>query len=104
MNQFISSGKYIVNNIKSRHKGHFFDPDTMRFFSSRISELCWIKNDDIYFITSEADKSHIKHQGSIRAYTIRKCSINGDINTIGKFQGHDTLYQARKGIKEIIEK
>ena len=95
-----------MEEVKSRaEKGspHFFDADTMRCFSSRISELCWKSGDDIYFITSEADKSYIKHKGSIRAYTVRKCDLNGDINTIGTFQGHTTLNQARREIKTILE-
>lgn len=108
MNQkeFVNSGKYLLNEVKIRAEeahSHFFDADTMRFFSSRVSELCWNKGMDIYFITSEADKSSFKHSGSIRAFTIRKCSIDGNIDTIGKFQEYSTLNEARKGIKEILE-
>ena len=104
--QFLKSGNYLIDQVRTRaEKGspHFFDADTMRFFSSRISELCWKKEDDIYFITSEADKGPYHHKGSIRAYTVRVCDINGDINTIGKFQEHATLRDARNTIKEILE-
>ncbi len=104
--QFLKDGNYLIEEVKTRaEKGspYFFNADTMRGFSSRISELCWRVKDDIYFITSEADKSYIKHKGSTRAFTIRKCDLSGDINTIGEFQGHDTLTDARKEIKEIWE-
>jgi len=104
--QFIASGNYLIDEVKRRaEKGspHFFDADTMRFFSSRVSELAWQKDEIIYFITSEADKSYHKHSGSIRAWTVRKSDIDGDITTLGDFQGHETLSQARKAIKEVIE-
>lgn len=108
MNQkeFIKSGKYLIDDVKNRaskNKSHFFDNDTIRFFSSRISDLCWKVKEDIYFITSEQDKSNFKHSGSIRGYTIRKCTLSGDIQTISKFQEYGSLYDARKKIKEIIQ-
>ena len=104
--QFLDLGNYFIDEVKRRaEKGspHFFDKDTMRFFSSRISELSWKIAENIYFITSEADNSTYKHSGSIRAWTVRICDINGDINTHGKFQEHETLSQARKSIKEKLE-
>jgi len=113
--QFIKSGNYLIDEVKTRasKKGsHFFDADSMRFFSSRVSELAWqqggsddaeYKVKDIYFITSEADKSYIKHSGSVRAFTIRKCDKDGDIETVSEFQEFETLAQARKGIKAILE-
>ncbi len=103
--QFIESGRYLIDEVKTRAENgdsHFFDADTMRFFSSRVSELAWKKDDDIYFITSEADKGRYQHTGSIRAYTVRKCSMFGGIDTIGDFQGHATLRDARKAIMEMI--
>ncbi len=103
---FLQEGNYLIDEVKRRaEKGapHFFDADTMRFFSSRISELAWKIDENIYFITSEADKGPYKHQGSVRAYTVRKCDINGDIDTVGKFQEHETLNDARKEIKAIWE-
>jgi len=103
--EFIKSGNYLIDEIKERAtKGSpfFFSVDTMRYFSSRISDLCWKKGNDIYFITSEADKGHIQHNGSKRAFTVRICDVNGDINTLGKFQEHTTLNDARKIIKKVI--
>lgn len=104
--QFLDTGRYLIDDVKERSKKgdkHFFDADAMRFFSSRISELAWQKGNDIYFITSEADKGYIKHKGSIRAYTVRKSTIEGNIDKVSEFQEHATLRQARNHIKEILE-
>jgi len=115
MKQFIDSGNYLEDEVRSRSDrkgGHFFDKDSMRFFSSRISELMWqrggsndpsYKTKDIYFITSEADRGHIKHSGSARAFTIRKANADGDINAVSEFQEYSTLGEARKELKDIIE-
>ncbi len=105
MKQFIDSGNFLEDEVRRRaDKGspHFFDKDTMSFFSSRISELMWKKGSDIYFITSEADKGDVQHGGSVRAFTVRKIDADGDIDKIGEFQGHTTLSDARSEIKDII--
>ena len=109
MNQriFSLSAQYLINEIKKRAEkqhSHFFDTDAMKFFSSRISDSCWEKGSDIYFITSERDTGRVKHAGSIRAFTVHKCSENGNIDTVGKFQEHETLYQARASIQEVLQK
>lgn len=106
MKQFLKCADYLETEIRERSQkkgGYFFSPETMRFFSSRISSLMWFKDDLIYFITSEADKGYIQHKGSTRAYTVRTIDSNGNIETIGEFQQYETLYQARKAIKEIIQ-
>ena len=104
--QFLHQGNYLIDEVKTRaEKGspHFFDQDTIRFFSSRISEYCWRIGEKIYFITSEADRYYIKHSGSVRGWTVRFIDKDGDINTLGKFQEHSNLNQARKAIKEVLE-
>ena len=112
MKQFLDRGRYLEDEIKRRaEKGspHFFDKDTMRFFSSRISELMWSEGElkdyqksNIYFITSEADKGRTHHAGSARAFTVRIIDADGDINALGKFQGFSTLGEARRAIKDAI--
>lgn len=104
--QFMASGQYLVQEIEKRaEKGakYFFSRGAMRFFSSRISELCWTKNDDIFFITSERDGGMVKHTGSIRAYTVRKCMKNGNIMSMGDFQEYRTMSEARTAIRHIME-
>ena len=106
MKQFIDSGNFLEDEVRRRaEKGspHFFDKDTMRFFSSRISELMWKDaNRNIWFITSEQDKGTTQHTGSVRAFTVRKIDESGDILKVGEFQGHSTLGEARRAIKDII--
>jgi hypothetical protein len=112
MKQFLDRGRYLEDEIKRRaEKGspHFFDKDTMRFFSSRVSGLMWSEGElkdyqksNIYFITSEADRGSHQHSGSVRSYTVRKIDVDGDINTVGEFQGHSTLSEARRVIKEEL--
>lgn len=112
MKEFIDYGDYLEDEVKRRaekHGSHFFDKDTMRFFSSRVSELMWVDGDrkdyetnPIYFITSEQDRGPYKHSGSTRAFSVRKIDEDGDIDTIGEFQGYSTLNEARKAIKEIL--
>jgi len=97
---------YYVDEVKARAEkrhSHFFDADTMRFFSSRISELCYMVNQDIYFITSEADRGRIKHQGSKRAFTLRKIDQLGNITTVSKFQEYTTRHQALKALSKLLE-
>ncbi len=108
---FLKQGRYLIDEVKRRaEKGSpfFFTPETMRFFSSRVSELAWSKGDyqteDIYFITSERDTSFHKHSGSTRGYTVRLCDKTGDIQKVSEFQEFGTLSQARKSIKEVLEK
>jgi hypothetical protein len=111
MKDFIKSGSYLIDEVKSRaekNSSHFFDADSMRFFSSRISELAFqqggssdasYKTKDIYFITSEQDR----FSNGSRGYTVRCCDKNGDIETITGFQMFNSVQEARKEIKQILE-
>ncbi len=109
MNQkeFIDLGNYLISEVKTRaEKGspHFFDADSMRFFSSRVSDLCWRLGEKIYFVTSEADRgSHYEHSGTDRGWTVRAIDKNGDIQKWGEFQKHGSLREARNEIKGLIE-
>ena len=74
---------------------HFFEPSTMRFFSSRI-------HSDVYggciFVTSEKGT----HQ-STRLYTVRKIEDDGNITTIGGFQAFRSRYAAHAYAKETAK-
>ena len=106
LKDFAKSGNYLEDEVRSRAKKgspHFFDKETMRFFSSRVSELMWKSpNRNIYFITSEKDSGHTQHSGSTRAFTVRIIDENGDMKKVGKFQEYSTLNEARTRIKNII--
>ncbi|MDO8690676.1 MAG: hypothetical protein Q7R39_11820, partial [Dehalococcoidia bacterium] len=55
--------------------------------------------DKAYFVTSEQFDDR-----SPRLYTVRVCNLStGDIDTVGKFQGHATSAEARRAIEGLIE-
>ena len=119
--QFMDQGEYILDEVIQKSKEnskHFFDEGTRKFFSSRVNDLCWRINindiekcallipneNNIYFITSEADKSRSSrwHKGCIRGWTIRVLDDTGSISTVGEFQQYESLRAARYGLKEIL--
>ncbi len=64
---------------------HFFDPKTMKFWSSKVGSDIFHGR---FFITSE------RCGDETRRYTIREAKPNGHIETVGKFQQFDTPYEA----------
>jgi len=68
---------------------HFFSPDTMRFFSSRIQSLPPYKGR--VFVTSER-----MNWNTPRYYTVRVIQPTGNIETIGEFQGFTTRQSAHR--------
>lgn len=72
---------------------YFFSPDTMRFFSSRVS-------DDVIqgclFVTSERDKCGFAWNGA-RRYTVRRFyPETGDIREVSEFGQFATLAAAKR--------
>lgn len=79
---------------------HFFDADTLRFFSSRISAEI---HKGRYFVTSEQHTSHI-YGDSPRRYTIREYDpATGCVNTAQgcEFQEFATLAQAKAAMRKL---
>ena len=85
----------IINFHESKGM-HFFSAGSKRFFNSRI-------HSDVYggcvFVTSE--KFDWK---SPRLFTVRKIDQNGNIETIGDFQGYDTRSKAHTAAKNFAKK
>ena len=79
-----------VRAANKRAGHHFFDRDTMQFFSSKIATALIAGR---YFITSETPG-----RGEPRAYTIREVKDNGHIDTVGEFRGFGTLAQAKAAV------
>lgn len=82
----------------NRVRGHyFFEPSTMRFFASRVL------NGVIggrYFITSERFRGSRGDNGP-RRYTIRECGPDGDVDTVGEFQGYASARAARAAAAKL---
>lgn len=78
---------------------HFFDPDTMRFFSSRILEGVTVHDGRAYFVTSERDN----YTNQPRRYTARYMAAGAHISKVGVFQQYETAAQARAAIRNAIK-
>ena len=74
---------WTIRLIKEANKNagkHFFEKETMRFFSSRILPTVYQGEGGMYFVTSEVDPSGKK------AYTVREfIPDTKEINTVGEF-------------------
>src|SRR4051812_13913442 len=80
-----------VDNMKALFPGHFFSPDTMRFFKSRVLETLYGKGR--VFVTSEKDGDNP------RRYTVRIAQWSPendyDMSTVGDFQAFGDAHQAK---------
>jgi hypothetical protein len=94
---------------------HYFEPETMRFFNSRVLE--GIYRPSIaesprcgLFITSERFESDPRRY-SIRRFTITHATRSGDgmpvdvieFDTIGGFQAYGTAETAKRHARKLIE-
>ena len=88
----------------NRAKGYqFFEPATMSWFRSRAyPELYPAAVGHPFIVTSEQGK----FCGELysRKYTVRKLRPDGTFDTIGEFQEHDTLRQARRAAERASER
>jgi hypothetical protein len=83
-----------VQSWNRQNGGYFFEPSSMRFFSSRV-------HSDLYggcvFVTSERNT----YSNNPRAYTVRMITSSGHIETIGDFQGFSSRYGAHAYAKAV---
>lgn len=89
---------HTIDDIKAGHKGHWFDSDTLRLFSSRISSRVHPTPTGALFVSSETDGTNP------RLYSVRRAieTPNGvDIVTVGEFQSFATLAQAHGSAKRM---
>lgn len=69
---------------------HFFDPDTMRFFGSRVESSLYKNNT---FVTSE----YTGFERTKRAYTVRYYNeVKNDVEDVSGFGAFSTLDSARE--------
>jgi hypothetical protein len=87
-----------IETANRRAGKYFFEPDTMRFFRSKVAS--WEVWDGRYFITSEQFKPSYG-PAYRRMFTICEAHDDGHINTVGEFQGYRTLAQAKKAVKAL---
>lgn len=72
---------------------HWFDPDTMRFFRTRLGQELYAGK---YFITSEQGPS------GVRKWSIRVACVDGTIDTLGEFQAYHSTSAARYAVLRQI--
>lgn len=86
---------YEAMNIYKSGDGHFFDNDTMMFWSSKVFPDLY---GDRYFITSEPN-----YDGTDRRFTVREFTNNcTDVETVGEFRQYGTLAEATSAIKSLL--
>ena len=76
---------------------HWFSPDTMRYFRTRIHGGVIAGH---YFITSEQFQP-LYGAPEPRRYTVRTCSA-GHVDTIGDFGAYESLADARRAVKALV--
>ena len=84
----------------TRYRGsHFFDPDTMRYFQSRLSDPVYVTKFGTFIITSERDRpfyyegrTHAAY-GGMRRYTVRFVACR----KIRHQSWGEHIYTARRG-------
>jgi hypothetical protein len=70
---------------------HWFKPDTLRFFKSRITHFDCIAG---LFISSE------RGPDDVRRYTVRQADFEtGQVHTVGEFGQYNSIATAKTGLK-----
>jgi hypothetical protein len=89
---------------------HFFEPDSMRFFNSRISSRIYpISQREGYFVTSEQHRP-VYANPEPRLYTVRKYAVTAEpdgyatmrIDTAGDFQAYESSAAAHRAAKSLV--
>jgi hypothetical protein len=86
-------------DLINAHEGYWFEEDTFRFFSSRLSwdSLTPAGNNTYLFISSESNFDRTK-----RFYSIRSITTSGEVSTEGEFQQFDTLDKAKRALAKQL--
>ena len=91
-----------ITEVKARNReaGQYcFSPSTMRFFRSKVARWTTTAADGrVYFVSSE---QFVGSSGvaSPRRYTVRVQKHDGSIDTVGEFQGYETLSDAKRAAR-----
>lgn len=79
--------KWTINAIQAAVRAtgsHWFDPDTMRFFGTKVRPTVYAGPGGVFFVTGEWDGFDGKDKG-VRTYTIRQFDpTDAGISTVGK--------------------
>jgi len=105
LNRYAGIPVYCADDAHKLNEGagrHWFKPEAMRFFSSRVSDRFYLDNVRrcSYFVTSERYEG-IRNKGP-RLYSVRAIFWDtGEVSTIGDFQAYRTSASAHKAAKKL---
>tara|TARA_R100000808_G_C2091041_1_gene111457 strand:- start:274 stop:720 length:447 start_codon:yes stop_codon:yes gene_type:complete len=89
----------LIADYVRKTNGHFFKPETMKFFNSRVSATLFPSPDEkvIYFLTSEQGPHQVQRMYTLRYYR----PSDGEIGEPEghSFQQYDTLQKAKQAAK-----
>ena len=80
---------------------HWFDKSALRFFSSRISSHVYSVPGGALFVSSEQFKGFRSEDGP-RLYSIRSCTFDGAIDTVGEFQQYESSKAAHTEALRLV--
>ena len=88
-------------DVRARHRGHWFDAETMRFFRCRVGSYGYTGDGGatVYFVSSEQFVwlGHV----APRRYSVRVCDADGDIDTAGEFQAYASRGAADRAARKL---
>ena len=95
-------GIYSIQDLERHYErktgGHWFKPETMRFFRSRLSGELFYSGSLVFFVSSEQGPDGIR-AWSVRCYNTE----TGSIDTAGDFQQHSTLARAKRAARNAAK-
>jgi hypothetical protein len=77
---------------------HWFDRSAMRYFNSRIGERVHPVPGGALFVSSEQFDWN-----SPRLYSVRSCTFEGSIDTVGEFQQYATNSAAHAAASSLVK-
>jgi hypothetical protein len=90
-----------IKRAAERAGSHWFDRSTLRYFNSRISEHVYPVPNGALFVSSEKFTGYREPDGE-RLYTVRSCTYDGSINTVGEFQQYRTSKAAHAAALRLM--
>lgn len=96
---------HTIKQCNKDHGWHFFDPDTMRFFRSRVGNEVFQGPGGVYFVTSEQFVDPWSRIKDRRKYSVSKLNTrNCSVDRVGEFQEFKTLAAAKAVAKKMAAK
>ncbi len=80
---------------------HWFEPESRRFFGSRVSEeTADLPDGRTLFVSSEQDSLGMAWGGR-RLYSLRVADLSGKIDTVGEFGAYETRATALSAMRKM---